>query len=187
MQIKTVLKKRFNEFNDLLNDPNYTSSVDFDVNLPNIDDKLSITDPQTINSPDSGADNINDENNIVINIDDMNNSGKNQSTCSCDFPVSVIAQKLCKDKDIIDAFQSLYLKYIDDKEAPFMINISYQNRKQLKISLDKEYYTQNCRLSSLSTKSLLLRLVFEMDQAAYEISELMVGSFVRFQASVAKK
>ena len=55
-------------------------------------------------------------------------------------PISKIAQKLCDDNDIVTAFKSLYKKYIDSQNAPFMINIASKNREKLMISLDCKYY-----------------------------------------------
>ena len=179
VQIKTVLKNKFDEFNDLLNDSVYTKDVGFDVNLPSVqfdqktntsaerDERLSTINECAANDTKLAS--------IIVNID------------SNDFPVSLIAQKLHSDNDILCAFKSLYLKYIDEKKAPFMINISSQNRKQLKISLDDDYFVQNCELANWSRKSLLLRLITEMDQAAFEVSELMLGSFARFQSSIKKQ
>ena len=99
----------------------------------------------------------------------------------------MIAQNLYNDNDIISAFKALYWIYKNEKNAPFMINISSRNRKQLKLSLDKDYYYHDekaCRLNDLSNEKLLLKSVSEIDQAAFEVSELMMGSFAKFQSSV---
>ena len=61
-------------------------------------------------------------------------------------PISLIAKQLCKDLDIIVAFKSLYNKYIDADNAPFMINISSSCREELMKSLDCNYYNNmKCR------------------------------------------
>ena len=55
-------------------------------------------------------------------------------------PVSLIAKQLIDDLDIINAFKSLYNKYIDPNYASFMINISSRNRDNLTVSLDCRYF-----------------------------------------------
>ena len=143
-------------------DANHAQNVQFDVKLPNIEFESELQ---------------NGYNGPNMDVASTSNDSKDN-----DFPISLIAQKLYNDNNIIDAFKRLYSKYIDDQTAPFMINISSQNRKQLRLSLND--CNPNCQLNDLSVKSLLLKLVTEMDQAAFEVSELMIGSFVRFQANM---
>ena len=77
-------------------------------------------------------------------------------------PVSLIAKKLYNDLDIIEAFKSLYKKYIDSKYAPFMINISATSRYNLKVSLDHDYYIESIysHNKNKSTSVSLDRLYF---------------------------
>ena len=169
------MKQTFEEFNQLLKDPKQHQKISFDITLPAVefdDDLNDINDHKT----DSESDN--NPNGVT-----MHAVTEAQDHTGDSFPVSLIAQKLYNDKDIISAFQALYSKYIDEKDAPFMINISSQNRKQLKLSLDKDYCDrQNYHLNDLTNKTLILKLVTEMDQAAFEVSELMFGSFARFRS-----
>ena len=164
------MKQQFAEFDQLLNNPNHHETMSFDVTLPIVEFESS-----------DGNGNAN----VDRGIDDSTNASTIMMVHTDNFPVSLIAQKLHNDKDIVSAFEALYSKYVDEKDAAFMINISSQNRKQLKLSLDKDYYCQqNCHLNDLSNEKLLLKLISEMDQAAFEVSELMLGSFARFQTSI---
>lgn len=179
VQTKRVLKQRFDEFNHLLNDPTYCTNVGFDINLPRVQFK-SFKDIDQLTTDQSAE----------REAKTRDNNNKDNITCTDiyihddDFPVSLIAQKLYNDDDIIEAFQRLYSKYINEKDAPFMINISSENRTRLKLSLHNQYYSRNCGLSNLTNKMLLLKLVSEMDKAAFEVSQIMLGSFARFQTSM---
>ena len=152
-----------------MNDSDHCENIGFDINLPKVEFKegnRKKTDP-IVENVQSSITNMDYNPSVAIEIS------------SSDFPVSLIAQKLYNDKDIIGAFEALYAKYINEKDAPFMSNISSQNRKQLKTSLEKKYH-----LNELTNKNLLLKLVNDMDKAAFEVSELMLASFARFQSSI---
>ena len=55
-------------------------------------------------------------------------------------PTSLIAKKVLLDGNAIVAFKSLYKKYIDGNNAPFMINIASRTRQVLINLLDADYY-----------------------------------------------
>lgn len=177
IQTKTVLKQNFDEFNELLNDPNHKQNLKFNVNLPSVEFTHKKKLPVLVN-----VDSVSGQRRQGIQIDQSTvekNPGINGH--GNDFPVSLIAQRLFDDNSIIDAFKSLYLKYIDDENAPFMLNISSQNRKALELSLDED---TSVKLNDLNDKELLSKLVPQMDQAALEVCESLFGSFARFQTTI---
>ena len=78
-------------------------------------------------------------------------------------PESLIAQKLrnglqsnanneTKCVHIINAFKLIYGKYVDDKNALYMINISSANRKKLKHLFDHKYYQHEMKQKENSDK-----------------------------------
>lgn len=73
---------------------------------------------------------------------EKSNINENEDANTSDsIPASLIAINLYKnDKNVIEAFKSLYKKYIDSNYAPFMINIASHTRVQLTESLDTSYY-----------------------------------------------
>ena len=115
IQIKYVLSKKFDQLNQLLssnkNSNNYKKDIGFNIKFGFVNDD---------------------------SIFESYESNKN--TTESGYPLSLIAKQLYNDLDIINAFKTLYKKYIDYYDASFMINISSQSRNNLMTMLDDKYY-----------------------------------------------
>ena len=176
LQIKTVLEYKFEIFDQLVQEN--PKGMGFDLAMP----KISQNDLQT----EFGSKEL--------------NSGSG-SGGDHDLPVSMIAKQLFNDSNVIVAFKSLYRKYIDANNAPFMINISSRQRRSLMMSLDNQYYSKTMKRNNNSNNSdgsgiamiddefennnksnkwLLTQVVEKMDITAKEITKLMNDSFLRF-------
>ena len=97
----------------------------------------------------------NDHDNDHNNHNDHDNNNNICIDCYCDYcttkKMDIISERIC-DK-IIKAFERLYDKYICDKNASYMINISSRNRKNLKHLFDANYYKS--QLDKQQSKSKL--------------------------------
>ena len=128
----------------------------------------------------------------------LNESGDDQF----DLPLSKIAIKLYHDKNVRIAFKSLYNKYINGTNAPFMINIGSRQRNSLMELFDCRYYQKvvlaqtnnvNSKIALIddqfvennqSMEWLLKCIITQMDVAANEITQLINDSFRRFKHQI---
>ena len=112
---------------------------DFHVNFPKIDDSM-LRDESIQDNNDNNFNRVKSMSLSFrarnINIINLYDSQEYQ------YPVSLIAKKLFNNLDIIDAFITLYTKYIDTNQASFMINISSRTRQRLTVMLDCKYYNR---------------------------------------------
>ena len=167
IQIKNVLKQKYDNFSQMMKE---NKSIRFDIKLPqneidnhdiNVETKTKTetkTDTDTEKTTTTSRNKKHVGNNdhrlsVAIAIGHMKKPSYNSSSFSNitdipTMPVSLIAKQLYDNFDIIIAFKSLYNKYIDEYNAPFMINISSHCRKTLMKSLDSNYF-QRC----MSTKN----------------------------------
>ena len=98
---------------------------------------------------------------IIINENDNINIIHNHIT---KIPISLIAKKLFNDLNIINAFKSLYFKYIDPQNAQYMINISSTNRFHLVNSLDSSHYKKSIAKQTINTSSTATNMKIPVPQ-----------------------
>ena len=188
IQIKNVLKMKFESiFTKLNQDSDIEKKIGFDVSFPAID------------LDENKGNNIN---NSALNL-------LATVTTVTTTPVSLMAKKLYHDLDVINAFECLYNKYIDPKNAPFMINISSIDRKRILIAFSKKderksltsfqlhmrshanvennknvkmVIEQEFDKNNKSTEWLLIYVLTKFDGAAHQVSRLMSNAFMRYQS-----
>ena len=128
MQVKDALKQTFGELEGMIKS---NKKMQFDVNLPQISPSM---------------------------LSQKGDRSPFQTSVSTMIPISKIAQQVFNDGNVIAAFKSLYKKYIDSNNAPFMINIASKNRERLMKSLDSEYYLQQGKKPSIFKLSINISL-----------------------------
>ena len=165
IQVKNVLKNSYQSiWESMMNDKEKNRHIKFNVPLSNVSgenfkknngipvskiakqlsDSINIEINSINNSENKKEENYNNENRND-GQDDRKDDGlqlqdkkKKENNCECGLFV-------------IRSFSILYSKYIDENNAPFMINIASLTRNNLKCSLDAKYYLQSKRFGSQST------------------------------------
>lgn len=128
IQIKNVSKIKFDDiFANMYQDNNTKKKIEFNVPFPGIDESLLLDE-----SNDSHNNSSDRDISIIATVNTVTTP-----------PVSLIAKQLYNDSNIINAFQCLYNKYIDPQNAPFMINISSTDRKQISEAFTEKNKTRS--------------------------------------------
>ena len=126
VQIKQVLMIKYPQSRSMMKE---NALIKFDIKLPQ-------------NNTDCDYDY--DEKNSILEIEMKQSNPNSNRAVSVETPptmhVSRIAKQLCQDSNVIITFRSLYNKYVDENNAPFMINVSSICREELIKSLDCNYY-----------------------------------------------
>lgn len=98
---------------------------------------------------------------------------------------TVIDVSVDKDKNFfLDMVQLLYLKYIKNRDAPFEINISFDNRNSLAQYIDDEYDSEFKGLPSNATLQEVQKILIPvLEEILVEVVKLLGNSFRRFKQS----